>query len=254
MKSPESERQPEVRPMDTSASDKDYWHRYIDTYQEAFKALGPVTDILEFGVFNGGSIAWLAERFPGAGIVGVDIVPQAPEGPRRTPSPTSNWTRWTGASGDACSMLDRRCWSPAWSRTSHVPQHQATCLVEGLARVRSGGLYILEDIHTSHPDNPDFADHRKDQEANSLHVLLAIEHLASCNRPPPEIYENWFPPPSSRPTNFSPSSTRWRRCTCTGAAASPCTATPAAPTVSTTGDCAAGAGWRSIRPPTRCRS
>jgi hypothetical protein len=169
--------------MDTSTSDKDYWHRYIDTYQEAFKVLGPVTDILEFGVFNGGSIAWLADRFPGAAIVGVDIVPQAPEWPT---SDTITYVQLD--QGDRCATremftrLDRR-YDLVIEDGSHIPEHQATCLVEGLARVRSGGLYILEDIHTSHPDNPAFADHLKNEKANSLHVLLAIEHLKERNRP-----------------------------------------------------------------------
>ena len=47
-------------------SDKHYWHRYTDTYQQAFQALSPVTDILEFGVLRGASIAWMAKRFPAA--------------------------------------------------------------------------------------------------------------------------------------------------------------------------------------------
>jgi hypothetical protein len=167
--------------MDMSTSDKDYWHRYIETYQEAFKTLGPVTDILEFGVFNGGSIAWLAERFPGANIVGVDIVAQAPGWP------TSDGITYVqldqgdrGAIQDMFLRLDR-LYDVVIEDGSHFPEHQVTCLVEGMAHVRSGGLYILEDIHTSHPDNRDFADHRISRGANSLHVLLAIEHLKECN-------------------------------------------------------------------------
>jgi hypothetical protein len=168
--------------MGAPASDKEYWHRYIEAYQDAFKTLGPVTEILEFGVFNGGSIAWLAERFPGAGIVGVDILPQTPAWP------TSGSIAYVqldqgdrGALREMFVRLDRR-YDLLIEDGSHYPEHQAACLVEGLAYVRPGGLYILEDIHTSHPDNPDFAHHRKQGSANSLHVLLAIQHLKERNR------------------------------------------------------------------------
>jgi hypothetical protein len=62
---------------------------------------------------------------------------------------------------------------------SHIPDHQRTCLVESVPRIRSRGVYILEDIHTSHPSHPYY---RKNQRlfrttAGPLHVLLAIDHL-----------------------------------------------------------------------------
>ena len=174
--------------MGTPTSDKEYWHRYIETYQDAFKTLGPVTEILEFGVFNGGSISWLAERFPGARIVGVDIVPPTPAWPA---SPTIAYVQLDQGDRDAIRdmfvRLDRH-YDLLIEDGSHVPAHQASCLVEGLGYVRPGGLYILEDIHTSHPDNPAFADHMREGCATSLQVLLAVQHLKDRNRPmTPEI-------------------------------------------------------------------
>jgi hypothetical protein len=62
---------------------------------------------------------------------------------------------------------------------SHIPEHQRNCLVESVPHIRSGGIYILEDIHSSHPSHPYYRKHKKlfGPTAGSLHVLLAIDHL-----------------------------------------------------------------------------
>jgi predicted O-methyltransferase YrrM len=169
--------------MSGAASDKHYWHRYTDTYEAAFAKLGSVTEILEFGVFRGESIAWLAERFPHARIVGVDIVPDSLDWPR---SDRIDYIQLD--QGDRAAIqtmfagLGRR-FDLIIEDGSHIPQHQAACLIEGLPHVRSGGLYVLEDIHTSHPDNAAFAQYLTPGAANSLHALLAIEHLKTSGRP-----------------------------------------------------------------------
>jgi hypothetical protein len=163
--------------MSGAASDKHYWHRYTETYEAAFSSLGDISDVLEFGVLRGDSIAWLTERFPRARIVGVDIL-----------APSPDWPRADRIEYVQCDQADRaaihamfagfgRRFDLMIEDGSHIPQHQATCLIEGLPHVRHGGLYVLEDIHTSHPENADFAAHMADGEANSLHVLLAMQHL-----------------------------------------------------------------------------
>jgi len=168
--------------MTESTSDKHFWHRYTDAYREAFQHLGAVTDILEFGVFNGESIAWLTKRFPDAHIVGVDILMPKPEWPR---SDNIEYVLLDQGDRDAIrAMFARlgRYYDLLIEDGSHIPQHQASCLVEGMSHVRAGGLYILEDIHTSHPDNPGFAQYLTEGSANCLHVLLAIEHLKERGR------------------------------------------------------------------------
>jgi hypothetical protein len=160
-------------------SDKHYWHRYIETYLAAFALLGDVRRVIEFGVLHGASIRWLAERFPGAEIVGADLLPRQPE--------------WPGDSRISYRQIDQA--DRAGIRTmfdgipgavdlviddgSHIPQHQASCLAEGMARLRPAGLYILEDIATSHPLHAGFAQHGAPgglRVANALNVLLAIQH------------------------------------------------------------------------------
>lgn len=164
-------------------SDKHYWHRYTQTYRDAFSALsapGEVRRAIEFGVFHGASIRWLAECFPGAEIIGADILPVQSDWPqdarisyRRIDQADRAGIRTMleGIEGEVDLMIDDG---------SHIPQHQASCLAEGMARIRPAGLYILEDIGTSHSLQSAYAhcsilDGRR--VPNALNVLLAIQHL-----------------------------------------------------------------------------
>lgn len=159
--------------------DKYFWHRYIETYRAAFAMLGNVRRVIEFGVLHGASIRWLADCFPAAEIIGADLLPEQ-----------SDWPRDSRISYRQIDQADRigvRAMLDAIAGEvdlviddgSHIPQHQASCLAEGFARLRSAGLYILEDIATSHPMHAGFAHcslqngHRV---ANTLNVLLAIQH------------------------------------------------------------------------------
>lgn len=161
-------------------SDKHYWHRYTETYRAAFDRLGPVRQVIEFGVGHGPSIRWLMECFPDAEILGVDILPRQPEWPQ---APRARYVQVDQGDRDAVrAMLERVVGNVdlVIDDGSHIPQHQASCLAEGLARLRQGGLYIVEDICTSHPLQPDFGhysvlDGRR--VPNALNVLLAIQHL-----------------------------------------------------------------------------
>jgi hypothetical protein len=158
-------------------TDKIFWHRYLDAYEPAFEALGDVADVLEFGVLDGKSIEWLVRRFPAARIVGVDIAA------RSATWPSGDLIQYVSADqgdrGRVRAMFEGlgRRFDLIIDDGSHIPAHQAACLLESFPHVRDGGLYIVEDIHTSHPDNPDFRPHNPPGTTNCLHVLLAMQHL-----------------------------------------------------------------------------
>jgi hypothetical protein len=180
--SPSAPRPSAATPAGARSTDKEYWHRYLDTYERAFAGLGDVRDVFEFGVLNGDSVRWLARRFPDARIVAADVVPQAPHWPV---SDRIEYVRVDqGDRGALRAMFAGlgREFDVVIDDGSHIPRHQAGCLIEGLPFVRPGKLYILEDVHTSHPDNRDFRHYSPPGAANALHVLLAIEHLRSCGR------------------------------------------------------------------------
>lgn len=165
-------------------SDKSYWHRYLDFYEQHLpKTISGVA--VEFGVLYGDSIRWLADRYPDAEIVGVDILPIRPEwpqGPR-----IRYYQRDQGDEAQIEGFFDE-VGSPQLiiEDGSHMPSHQSRCLRLGVDRLAPGGVYILEDLHTSHPKHPYYADEfsrSPGPRQTSLSVLLGLEHLKRC-RPP----------------------------------------------------------------------
>jgi hypothetical protein len=159
-----------------AASDKAFWHAYVDFYARHFPQ-----DIdglvVEFGVLNGNSIRWLSERFPSAELLGVDILavqPTWPQGPRIRYAQVDQDDEAQVAEFFAGIDAPRLIIEDG----SHFPRHQSRCLRLGLASLASGGLYVLEDIHTSHPEHSLFKAEfgAVDRAQTSLHVLLAFEH------------------------------------------------------------------------------
>jgi hypothetical protein len=164
-------------------SDKHYWHRYTDTYEKAFVSLGEAINILEFGVLEGASIRWLANRFPRARIVGLDIAAPIPDWPRGDRIEYVQIDQGDVNAIEAMFVRFGRRFDLILDDGSHLPLHQATCLVKAFPFIRPGGLYIVEDVHTSHPENPDFRQFNPPDIANCLHVLLAMRHLKDCANP-----------------------------------------------------------------------
>jgi hypothetical protein len=164
-------------------SDKVFWHGFVDFYENFFR--GRVFEnIAEIGIFKGNSIRWLLERFPSARICAADILEVQPEWPV-----DERFSFFQLDQGNVEAL--REFYSQAdfdliIEDGSHFPRHQVVCLVEGLKALRAGGLYVLEDVHTSHPafDRGDPADFKDPGGAtgNALSVLLAIDHYKRISR------------------------------------------------------------------------
>jgi hypothetical protein len=173
-------------------TDKHYWHRYIDKYRQVFEEAshrGPVRTIVEWGVLNGDSIAWLRECFPHAQIHGLDIVSQ-----KKTWPVDSRISYHVVDQGDdaAVTKFFRTINKPDLiiEDGSHVPHHQANCLRAGFRALNSKGTYIVEDIHTAYCaiiDKTRLLRHRiwrrlrlphtTAPHLNVLSLLLALQHL-----------------------------------------------------------------------------
>lgn len=176
------------------SSDKSFWHGYLDFYEMHLpKELTGVA--VEFGVFKGHSIRWLAEKYPAVAIIGVDILLEQAEWPkldrisyRQVDQDSEQQVASFFAGIEAPTLIIED--------GSHFPAHQSRCLRHGLKSLQPGGCYVLEDIHTSHPENdlyqrefakvqqrhPSWLSRVKAVEKataaqTSLSVLLAMEHL-----------------------------------------------------------------------------
>lgn len=152
-------------------SDKFFWHGYIDFYEKFFQDRKfPV--IAEFGLFKGDSIRWLLHRFPEAKIYGADILPTQPTWPR---DERVSYFRLDQANvPEIREFLSQNRFDLIIEDGSHIPKHQVNCLIEGMRVLNSGGIYILEDIHTSLQDQ---------SKSNALNVLMAIDHYKRISQP-----------------------------------------------------------------------
>lgn len=160
-----------------STSDKVFWHGYIDFYERFFTGRS-FNNIAEIGIFKGNSIRWLLERFPEAMIYGADIIDIQPEWPkdrrfifsRVNQSHVAELQRFFSQAPMDLIIEDG----------SHIPSHQVLSLVEGIQMLERGGLYILEDVHTSHPaarsNRRKIFSREAPAQGNALSVLLAIDH------------------------------------------------------------------------------
>lgn len=154
-------------------TDKNYWHRYTDAYETL--VFTPLTytnhvytrDILEFGVLDGASIEFLDKRFSevAVNIIGVDIIEQQP-----------SWPVAENISYDRIDQSSRpdlnrfftyhRTFDLIIDDGSHLPSHQANCLLEGFPNLKKRGYYILEDLHTNYG-----------LRGSPLYALLAIKNI-----------------------------------------------------------------------------
>ena len=164
-------------------SDKDFWHRYTSLYRSALADLGHKPRILEFGVFKGDSVRWLIDKWPQSTVYAADILPVQPEWPQ-----ADNVTYLYVDQGHVHTIEE--VFQTTGSELdliiedgSHAPHHQKNCLVEGLQHLRSGGTYILEDIHTSHPKNKAYRK-KGTNYIGVLHLLMCIEHCLAIGREP----------------------------------------------------------------------
>lgn len=168
--------------VDPEGSDKHFWHRYSAFYRRHFAALGTVRAVLEFGVLHGASIAWLRRLFPDATIVGIDVLPPRPDWP------AGPGIRYVQADqGDRPGLMRALADLPdgvdlVIEDASHVPAHQVATLACAFPKLRAGGLYVLEDLHTSLPEHPLARAQAAPGLANALHLVLAIERARALGR------------------------------------------------------------------------
>ena len=166
-------------------SDKHYWHGFAGFY-EANLPESLDGEIIEIGILNGDSVRWLADKYPTAKIVGADIQ-----------TANSRWPQGDNFSYEWLDQSDPRSVAAVFKKHpgpaliledgSHQPAHQSLCLKLGLRALRPGGIYILEDIHTSFPQHPMYHEEFNKQGKNgkqqtALTVLLAFEHIKRLGR------------------------------------------------------------------------
>ncbi len=165
----------------TTGSDKQYWHRYVPFYEVELAKLKQCNTILEYGIFKGDSVRWLREEYPTAEIFAGDILPLQPEWPIGDKITYFEIDQGKMDTIQSMFLSIGKKLDLIIEDGSHLPQHQKNCLVESVKHMSPGGVYILEDLHTSHPEHGYY---KKEGENyfGPLHLLLFLEHYKSNAR------------------------------------------------------------------------
>lgn len=133
-----------------TGTDKDTIHSYGPLYETIFAPMKDTcADILEIGVFSGGSLMALADYFESASIVGIDIhlerMIYGKEHPR------IKAYQMDGTKTATAEHIGRK-FDIIIDDGSHLPNHQVASLEVFGAYLKKGGVYIIEDINGAHID------------------------------------------------------------------------------------------------------
>ncbi|MEO6081333.1 MAG: class I SAM-dependent methyltransferase [Steroidobacteraceae bacterium] len=130
------------------------WAHYLQIYENYFDRFRHTPlKFLEIGVFDGGSLDFWRRYFGAqATIVGIDINPECAQ---RVTSP--NFVRIGSQDDPAFLARISEEFGPfdiVLDDGSHLGWHQIASFKELFPRVKAGGLYVIEDTHTSYwPDH-----------------------------------------------------------------------------------------------------
>lgn len=155
-------------------TDKAYYHTFTKFYEPYFRPLrDKEITILEIGIFDGGSLRMLQSYFPRAHIYAIDINPHSVKnyGER-----ISTYLCSQTDTSRLDSLFQDKMFDIILDDGSHVCSHQQISLATLFRRVKPGGMYICEDIHTS------FLEGYKDT-TPTTYELIASGSFASIHIP-----------------------------------------------------------------------
>ena len=135
-------------------TDKAYWHGFTDVYEQWLsdyrKSAGAV---MEIGIANGSSLKMWKEWFENAQIVGVDILDRSMMNEERIQ--TAIMDQDSKSSIDRFLSKQSSQFDVIIDDGSHISKHQMTNLEYLWDHLKVGGLYIIEDLHTSYSTKND---------------------------------------------------------------------------------------------------
>ena len=128
-------------------TDKATFHHFTEIYDEYFKALRNKTlNILEIGIDKGYSINMLRDYFPNAQIYAIDCLDKT----------HLSGDRFIFSVGDQANREYMKNLFPGIEFDividdgGHGMEQQQVTLEETLPKLKSGGIFVLEDLHTSY--------------------------------------------------------------------------------------------------------
>ena len=153
-------------------TDKAFWHRYTEIYDEWFlKYKTSSTNVLEIGVLNGSSLKMLKTYFENANIFGVDIHPKSQYEDERIKTFVCDQSNRNNLQS-FIRATNNTMYDVIIDDGSHFPEHQMITLSSLWSSLKPGGIYVVEDLHTSALD---FSD------ASACHSIKRWQELNKLN-------------------------------------------------------------------------
>lgn len=119
------------------------YHCFLDFYEQELKGK-KIKSVLEIGIMDGASLKMWREYFPEAEIVGIDIRPT---------TPVEGVTSLVGDATDENFIKTLGEFDLIIDDGSHMTADQIKSFELLKPHLRKGGIYIVEDVHTSYRPN-----------------------------------------------------------------------------------------------------
>ena len=133
-------------------TDKFNSHGYFDFYNKHFTNLTDVKNVLEIGIHNGGSLLFLHDYFPSANVIGVDIIDKSKYNNDRISTIICNQEKRNDLN-KINGMFDLII-----DDGGHLMRQQQISFGMLFNKVKSGGIFVIEDLHTSTDRYPHYRD------------------------------------------------------------------------------------------------
>lgn len=136
--------------MEQYNTDK-YAHGFIDVYEPYFNDMSNSKHILEIGVYYGGSLKYLSDKFKDGNIYGIDIENKTQYDEERIKTYIVNQEDRDSLNG-FLKEVDVE-FDIIIDDGGHTMKQQQVSFGILFKKLKKGGIYILEDLHTSRLEN-----------------------------------------------------------------------------------------------------
>lgn len=124
-----------------------YYHGYISFYDEEFKILNNCKNVLEIGIWKGESLRWLSYKFPDATIYGIDSIDCKDVDNEKIK--TYKLVQENREQMEKFIKETNILFDLIIDDGGHNMEQQQTTFGMLFNRVKPGGIYVIEDLHTS---------------------------------------------------------------------------------------------------------
>jgi len=166
-------------------TDKATLHKFTDFYENQLSHLkNDSIKLLEIGVLNGGSLKMWEEFFPQGTIYGADINDKTHLQTARIFTQKCNQENPESLK----SLFAPLVFDVVIDDGGHTMLQQQLTLLYLLPKIRSGGKFIMEDLHTSYRK---FRGHNKNNKKTTMSLLTQYSDFFSDNLPEESVLDGY---------------------------------------------------------------